>query len=223
MIKVNQKGFSVIEVLIVIVVIGLAGATGWLVYNRQNNKSDLEQQPTVQEGQAKQSTTDENKEAEKKLSANWLLRQSSGASIRVPDGFNFLADAGEDFDLWLPDQPQGDLVYNEGTLAKVVGEPHKHFELGLIVRYNKEGFNDIGTKVKELKTYSGLNVDVKLFEQTTDPDGLGFPKGAKYLKYTVTKGSDYINIDYVYLGNGYVDAIEEMVKTATINETITTN
>lgn len=215
--KVNQKGFSVVEILIVIVVVGLLGAVGWLVYDRQNSKDNSTQTTTQKENQTKQPTSDENKEAEKKLSANWLLRQSSNASIRVPDGFNFLTNAGEDFDLWLPDQPQGTLVYKEGTLAKVVGEPHKHFELGLIVSYNKEGFNDRGAKVKEFKTYSDLPVVVKLFEQTNDPDGVDFPKGAKHLKYTITKGSDYINIDYVYLGSGYVEAIEEMVKTATIN------
>ncbi len=215
--KRNQKGFSVVEILIVIVVIGLLGAVGWLVYDRQKSKDNSTQPTAQQENQAKKSTADDSQEADKKLSANWLLRQSSSASIRVPDGFNFLTNTGEDFDLWLPDQPQGTLVYKEGTLAKVVGEPHKHFELGLIVSYNKEGFNDRGTKFKDLKTYSGLDVVVKLFEQTTDPDGVDFPKGAKHLKYTITKGENYINIDYVYLGNGYVEAIEEMVKTATIN------
>lgn len=38
--KTNQKGFSVVEVFIVIVVIGLLGAVGWLVYDRQNNKNN---------------------------------------------------------------------------------------------------------------------------------------------------------------------------------------
>jgi len=33
-----EKGFSVAEILIIIVVIGLIGAAGWLVYNRQNSK-----------------------------------------------------------------------------------------------------------------------------------------------------------------------------------------
>lgn len=34
--KVNQKGFSVVEILIVIVVVGVLGAVGWLVYDRQS-------------------------------------------------------------------------------------------------------------------------------------------------------------------------------------------
>lgn len=38
--KSNQKGFSVVELLIVIVIIGLVGTVGWLVYDRQKSKSD---------------------------------------------------------------------------------------------------------------------------------------------------------------------------------------
>jgi prepilin-type N-terminal cleavage/methylation domain-containing protein len=38
--KANQKGFSVIEILIVLVMAGLIGAVGWLVYDRQKNKTD---------------------------------------------------------------------------------------------------------------------------------------------------------------------------------------
>jgi prepilin-type N-terminal cleavage/methylation domain-containing protein len=214
--KANHKGFSLVEILIVIVVIGLLGAAGWFIYDRQNT-NNTEQSNSQQGNQPQNSTANESEDAEKKPSTNWLLRQSSNATIHVPDGLEFLAAPGEDFDFVVPDQLQGTLVYKEGVLAKQIGEPHKHFDLGLIVGYNNEGFNDRGTKIKELSTYSGLSVDVKLYEQTTEPDGVDFPKGAKHLKYTVTKGSNYINIDYVYLGSGYVDAIEEMVKTATIN------
>jgi len=35
--KNNQKGFSIALVLMVVVVVGLIGAVGWLVYDRQNN------------------------------------------------------------------------------------------------------------------------------------------------------------------------------------------
>jgi len=36
--KKNEKGFSVIEILIVIVVVGLIGAAGWFVYNNKTEK-----------------------------------------------------------------------------------------------------------------------------------------------------------------------------------------
>lgn len=38
--KVNQKGFSVVEILIVVVIVGLLGIVGWLVYDRQKSKTD---------------------------------------------------------------------------------------------------------------------------------------------------------------------------------------
>ncbi len=37
--KKNEQGFSVLEILIVVVVVGLLGAMSWFVYNRQNSKS----------------------------------------------------------------------------------------------------------------------------------------------------------------------------------------
>lgn len=38
--KSNQKGFGVVEILIVVVVVGLLSIVGWLVYDRQKSKSD---------------------------------------------------------------------------------------------------------------------------------------------------------------------------------------
>lgn len=36
--KANQKGFSIVEILIAVVVIGLLGTIGWLVYNKNYDK-----------------------------------------------------------------------------------------------------------------------------------------------------------------------------------------
>ena len=44
--KANQKGFSIVEILVVIAIVGLIGAVGWLVYDRQNNKANEEQTNT---------------------------------------------------------------------------------------------------------------------------------------------------------------------------------
>lgn len=38
--KVNQKGFSVVEILIVAVIVGSIGLAGWLAYDRQKNTAD---------------------------------------------------------------------------------------------------------------------------------------------------------------------------------------
>jgi prepilin-type N-terminal cleavage/methylation domain-containing protein len=57
--KVNQKGFSVVEILIVIVVAGLIGTVGWLVYDRQKNKTDDKSvAQTTQQEQKQETPTD---------------------------------------------------------------------------------------------------------------------------------------------------------------------
>jgi Tfp pilus assembly protein PilE len=53
--KANQKGFSVVEILIVVVVVGFIGAVGWLVYDRQKSKTNDNQANTQSSGQ-KQAT-----------------------------------------------------------------------------------------------------------------------------------------------------------------------
>lgn len=37
--KTNQKGFSLVEILLIVVIVGLIGTVGWLVYDRQSSKS----------------------------------------------------------------------------------------------------------------------------------------------------------------------------------------
>ncbi len=37
--KIDEKGFSVAELLIMVLVVGLIGAVGWLVYDRQKSKT----------------------------------------------------------------------------------------------------------------------------------------------------------------------------------------
>lgn len=63
--KANQKGFSVVEILIVIVVVGLLGAVGWLVYDRQKNKSDDKATTTQTSEQKQEAPKEEAKTASK--------------------------------------------------------------------------------------------------------------------------------------------------------------
>lgn len=83
--KINQKGFSVVEVLIVIVVIGLVGAIGWTVYARQDNDQD-KQTPTP--------TSSQNEEADQATETadpyeGWQTYTNSqlGYSFKYPDSW----------------------------------------------------------------------------------------------------------------------------------------
>ena len=64
--KANQKGFSGVEILIVIVVVGLLGAVGWLVYDRQNNKADNNEAVSTQETQQTNENADSTKDSDYK-------------------------------------------------------------------------------------------------------------------------------------------------------------
>jgi competence protein ComGC len=206
----KQNGFGAVEILVVILVLSAIGLAVWYVLNKNNAEQTSTTNPTSQTTQA----TNQNNEqtSNETISANWLLRQSNEASIKVPDGFKILVTDGQPIDFVLPETP----VYEKGVTAAVVGQPAKHFELGIIAGYNTEGWNDRGAEIKKFQTDSGLPVTVKLFEQQNDPEGLDFAKGTKHLKYTVTKGNKYFNIDYAYQGEGIVDIVEQMVKTVTI-------
>lgn len=50
--KANEKGFSVVEILVVIVIVGLVGTVGWLVYDRQQSKSDTKNEVSQTSPQA---------------------------------------------------------------------------------------------------------------------------------------------------------------------------
>jgi prepilin-type N-terminal cleavage/methylation domain-containing protein len=82
--KANQKGFSVVEILIVTVIIGLLGAVGWLVYDRQNNKT-----PETSNTQASTTQKEETpKQETKKPDPNegYLVVKEWGLRFKIPSG-----------------------------------------------------------------------------------------------------------------------------------------
>ncbi len=85
--KNNQKGFSVLEILIVIVVVGLIGAVGWLVYDRQQNKTD-NQSATTQGSQQ----MEEKKEVTPK----------QGTKSNVPEGWVQYQDTTNSVSFYYP-------------------------------------------------------------------------------------------------------------------------
>lgn len=79
--KFNQKGFSAVEILVVIVVIGLLGAVGWLVYDRQNNKSSETPDTKPSTSITQNSPADKNEE----LPASKLKYDKGSYAFLYPD------------------------------------------------------------------------------------------------------------------------------------------
>ena len=84
--KTNQKGFSVVEILIVIVVVGLLGAVGWLVYDRQKSKSN--DKTTTQTTQQEQKQEPTKQETKAELAT---IKTTSGFSLSYPKLWSIVA------------------------------------------------------------------------------------------------------------------------------------
>jgi prepilin-type N-terminal cleavage/methylation domain-containing protein len=80
--KNNQKGFSVVEVLIVIVIVGLIGAVGWLVMDRQNNKAaQTSDSQTAQQEDNQEQAVDENQDEKSVVPEGWTKYEFKAGSV----------------------------------------------------------------------------------------------------------------------------------------------
>lgn len=100
--KANQKGFSVVEIFIVIIVVGLVGTVGWLVYDRQKNKTSDSSNAQVSTPQ------EETPKEEAKKSTPYTFREL-GISMDVLNGWEVKAN---------PTKEEGVNFYN-WTVEKV--------------------------------------------------------------------------------------------------------
>ena len=82
--KVNQKGFSVVEILIVIVVVGLLGTVGWLVYDRQKSKTSETSNTQASAPQKEKTPKQETKKADP--NEGYLVMSEWGLRFKVPSG-----------------------------------------------------------------------------------------------------------------------------------------
>jgi prepilin-type N-terminal cleavage/methylation domain-containing protein len=82
--KSNQKGFSVVEILIVIVVVGLLSAVGWLVYDRQKNKVD--DKPVTHTSTTQKEETPKQETAKPDPNAGYLVVKEWGLRFKTPSG-----------------------------------------------------------------------------------------------------------------------------------------
>lgn len=85
----NQKGFSIGQVLLVIVVLGLIGGVGYYVYSRQSSTPTTE--PTSTPVTPAADTTDENETA----TADWKTYSGMTISMKYPETWKSLEDPRE--------------------------------------------------------------------------------------------------------------------------------
>lgn len=89
----NQKGFSVVEVLVMVIIVVLISAVGWLVYDRQSSKADPAVTPTSTSS-TQQNTAVEEQPKKVDETADWVkYSNKSGAfSVNYPKNWVIAKD-----------------------------------------------------------------------------------------------------------------------------------
>lgn len=220
--NIRQKGFGMVEILIVIVVVGLLGTIGWLVYDRQkNNKVDRPQQSS---NQVQPTATTEKQTTSTTPSDSWLkyTSQNNKYSLAIPDGWHLESIKGED-DLSAWDTKN--ISFVAGTRAKVDtvggGRDGSSIAFSLIYNYKtneKSGFSDRLKKIKTYTTTNGVTVDKYSRTQTNEPEDRDIPKGTTEFVYRLTHNGVVIHIKHdVLLGEtDQTQHIEDAIATLKI-------
>lgn len=195
--KSNQKGFSVVEILIVIVVVGLLGAAGWLVYDRQKSKTDTTQ-TTQQTSVAKES------EAKKEADpyANWKSQcdDKAGLCFKYPSDWK----VEEATDTYIS-------VVSPGTTARVAYQPNYERDGGirevtpvkLVNSTNFTGYSVAGTYSVYLDK---PNVVYDLVKGTVEENGFKVGQATKSLD---NPRFDYNGATYKVFGTPTADFANE--------------
>ncbi|MDR2063443.1 MAG: prepilin-type N-terminal cleavage/methylation domain-containing protein [Candidatus Nomurabacteria bacterium] len=200
--KKAQKGFGLIEVLLVIVIAGLIVVVSYILLNNQKDEPDQ----VVENTEVKDETAD------------WLVYEPAGKEykFKVADGWKLYTKEGDDKSLYSIDS----LALVSEVRGQVLPHPqdaHGEFECGLSFDWY-EGDMDLPDDMPIVfSTNAGLpvNGNDKLFLE----DDYGGPAGTKSYGYRLIQGSKAISIGYAACpDNGdYHDVVEEVIKTIEIN------
>lgn len=211
----KQRGFSVIEIVLAVIVVGLIGAVTWL-FIQNNNKSEStdsvatktsspEPKPAMSDEQGNDSEPDTATELA------WATYTPSGKqySIMIPHGWTLHKKGGGDTSLY----STGSLELQPGTEGKVVSNAGEmascgHFILDYLPYANKENWSD------SITTNTGLSV-----QKSAVKDELGVSGGGMNYNYKATKGQKTIYISYATCKGGpdHSNVVEQAVKTLAIN------
>jgi len=78
--KLNQKGFSALELILIVAVVVLIGVVGWLIYNDQSKTKATNQQNTTNQNSTKTTTDNDPYEG-------WKTYSDSSVALRYPVGW----------------------------------------------------------------------------------------------------------------------------------------
>lgn len=241
--KLNQKGFTIVETLIVLVVLSVIAGAGWMVYQRQNSETStkstsaitnfeecvaagnpvMESHPEqcaangktfVKESQdSKPSKTDDTKE--------WLAYQppSKEYSIRLADGWK-LERYQQNAGLYARSNDSLKLQPGIRAIVEQVEGGGDGFGLWLGFAETPSNTEMRGEKTESLRTNEGLEIERYHYAQASHADVIGMAQGGSNYYYLIKNSADkYFEANYTLLKGetDHRDTIEKVLKTVRFN------
>lgn len=206
--KLNIKGFSVVEMAFAFVAVSVLIGVGWYVYQRQDNASteEIAKITNFEECVATGSPVTETKPpecvadgeifvdssltGEEAEAADWVLYESpkNRYSVRLPDGWTLYRYQNSEA---LYAFESEDIKRLDGVDATVVEEENGRdggsVAFSLVVR-SAANVDKARGKVKEKLTLGDHMVTLYSRTQAKEPDGIGPPKGTVTYEYRLKKG-----------------------------------
>lgn len=207
--KLNVKGFGAVEGLLIFVVLGIIGGTGWYVYSSQK-QTVTEPDNTIQ-SQTKAQSTDFS------LTTR-LTSLNNKFSLLVPDGWKFVNDTELDYAY------ATDMNYKSGE-AGIIDNEFGHRGGGFtktswVIQYSKDELKNYfdGSKSDGTLKLNDNKVAKRYMDVITD-DELGIPDGSKSYGYQLDYSGGTIVIRYLVNPTDLDqrDLVEASIKTLTAN------
>ena len=201
----RQSGFSVLEIILIVAVLGLIGAVAWLFVNNAKTATN--------DKTAKSDTSNTTTETKKDSKSEWYTYSPAGKqySIKVADGWTLHTKQGDDASLY----STGTLAIKNGTRGTVVTavgdiKPCDTFVLDYLPYIAKDEYAATGS----LKTDLGIEV-----KTSKSKDELGISGGGLTYSYHVEKDGKTINMTYTQCAESADEheTVEDVVRTLQLN------
>lgn len=228
-----QRGFSAVEVLLIVVVTGILGFTGWYVY--QSTKLANKNYASVPSTSTPKSSTSSTPPTDP--TANWLLYTSPDGhySVRLADGWNLTQNCNQALETYYTGNSDP-LALKSGTKATVDnqcngkdGNPILSFEWYDLSDPTQGGqkildsFNTADNPQYQLSftTNSGQAVDKYYMKVTTEGD-VNHPQVGTYYEYVIKNKAGFVLVFNFYppANPSVVDrhtVVESAVKTLSLS------
>lgn len=224
--KMHQSGFAAIEAVLIAIVMGILGFTGWFVWNaKQNTDKSLDAANSSEQAKITAKKTETKKPAATPAdeTANWLVYSPPNKeyTVRLADGWN-LERYQDSSSLYTYDN--NDIVAEQGTKAIVTQvEGGKDGGIGFFLSYATQNLDQIyspGEKQADFKTVDGLTVESYFYVEHSNSDGIGLQEGDSQYTYIIRNGSKIAAVITYSRGLGvanHQDVVEKVAKTFHFN------